>query len=163
MAEATTWTTAVLMTGWLEKFPRLRVAVLESNAGWLPLVLDKCESYLTLYRYLIETADPPVQIGNPKDAFYRQCYIAFEGDEDQVFRMWDQYENIGLWSSDMPHHDAEDAWEALDNMEKWDVPVAAQKKFLGENARRLYQIEPELCVTEAPAEYEPTKLPRYLD
>ena len=31
MAEAMTWTGVVLMTGWLEKFPRLKVAILEST------------------------------------------------------------------------------------------------------------------------------------
>src|SRR5215813_651786 len=31
--EAMTWLTTVLMSGWLEKFPRLRAAVLESNAS----------------------------------------------------------------------------------------------------------------------------------
>ena len=37
VAEAINWLTIVLMSGWLEKFPGLRVAVLESNASWLPL------------------------------------------------------------------------------------------------------------------------------
>ena len=30
--------------------------------------------------------------------------------------MWDHYESVGLWSSDYPHHDAEDAWESLHHM-----------------------------------------------
>ena len=34
IAEAMTWTGVVLMTGWLEKFPRLKVAILESNSSW---------------------------------------------------------------------------------------------------------------------------------
>ena len=67
---------------------------------------------------------------------------------------------LGLWSSDMPHHDASDAWEAMDNMTRWGVPQVAQEKMLGGNARRLYGIEPGLFVTGAPEEYEPSKLPR---
>ena len=39
-----TWTGVVLMTGWLEKFPRMKVAILESNSSWLPLVLEKAET-----------------------------------------------------------------------------------------------------------------------
>jgi len=31
-----------------------------------------------------------------------------------VYRMWDIYEDVGIWSSDYPHHDAEDAWEAYE-------------------------------------------------
>ena len=52
MAEAMTWTGVVLMTGWLEKFPRLKVAILESNSSWLPLVLEKAETYLDLYKHI---------------------------------------------------------------------------------------------------------------
>ena len=39
------------------------------------------------------------------------------------------------------------------------VPVAVQRKLLGENARRLYGIEPVMVVTERVEQYEPAKLP----
>ena len=44
-------------------------------------------------------------------------------------------------------------------MARHKVPVAVQRKLLGENARRLYGIEPALVVTERVGEYEPAKLP----
>jgi predicted TIM-barrel fold metal-dependent hydrolase len=69
------------------------------------------------------------------------------------------FQDIGIWSSDYPHHDAEDAWEALEHMGALDVPVAAQRKLLGENARRLYGIEPLTVVKERIEEYEPAILP----
>ena len=155
IAEAMTWTGVVLMTGWLEKFPRLKVAILESNSSWLPLVLEKAEGYLDLYRHTNEN------IGDPKEVFYKSCHIAFEGDEEITFRLWDLYEDIGLWSSDMPHLDASDVWEAIDNMNKHNVPKRAQEKMLGGNARRLYGIEPELVVTQAPDEYTPVTMSRF--
>ncbi|HEY5542916.1 MAG TPA: amidohydrolase family protein [Candidatus Binatia bacterium] len=155
IAEAMTWTAVVLMTGWLEKFPRLKVAILESNSSWLPLVLEKAESYLELYKHLGE------KIGNPHEVFYKSCFIAFESDEEMTFRLWDLFENIGLWSSDMPHLDAADVWEAIDHMNKWNVPQAVQEKMLGGNARRLYGIEPQLVVTQAPDTYEPVTMSRH--
>jgi len=39
------------------------------------------------------------------------------------------------------------------------VPEAAQRKMLGENARRLYGIEPLLAVKERIEPYEPAILP----
>jgi hypothetical protein len=63
------------------------------------------------------------------------------------------------WSSDYPHHDAEDGWEALELMARHQVPTAVQHKLLGENARRLYGIEPVMVVTERVEQYEPAKLP----
>ena len=44
-------------------------------------------------------------------------------------------------------------------MAKHNVPEAAQKKLLGENARRLYGIEPVLAVTERPKNHRPAILP----
>jgi len=152
--EAMTWLTTVLMTGWLDKFPRLRAAVLESNATWLPLVLSRSRNFLDLYAF---QRGPKVR--DPFEVFYERCFIAFEGDEESVYRMWDHYENVGLWSSDYPHHDAEDAWEALELMERHKVPGAVQRKLLGENARRLYGIEPVTVVTERVEQHEPARLP----
>ena len=61
----------------------------------------------------------------------------------------------------MPHLDAADVWEAIDNMNKHNVPKRAQEKMLGGNARRLYGIEPELVVTQAPDEYTPVTMSRF--
>jgi hypothetical protein len=90
-------------------------------------------------RVLQGTTEPArgEKIGNPREVFYNSCFIAFESDEEMTFRLWDLFENIGLWSSDMPHLDASDVWEAIDHMNKWKVPQAVQEKMLGGNARRL--------------------------
>ncbi len=69
--------------------------------------------------------------------------------------MWDLYENVGIWSSDYPHHDAEDVWEALELMAKFGVPEPVQRKLLGENARRLYGVEPVLVVKERIEDFRP--------
>src|SRR3712207_9061286 len=58
------------------------------------------------------------------------------------------FENVAIWSSDYPHHDAEDVWEGMHHMDEYGVPKEAQKKMLGENARRLYGIEPVMAVKE---------------
>jgi predicted TIM-barrel fold metal-dependent hydrolase len=153
--EAMTWLTTVLMTGWLEKFPRLKCAVLESNATWLPLVLARSRNFLNLYAF---QRRPGTSIADPYETFYRRCAIAFEGDEETLYRLWDLYEDVGIWSSDYPHHDAEDAWEALELMAKHQVPEHVQRKLLGENARRLYGIDPVLVVTERVADHRPELL-----
>jgi len=152
--EAMTWLATVLQTGWLEKFPTLKVAVLESNASWLPLVLSKCRNFNDLFRFQRDR-----EIRDPYEAFYERCCIGFESDEDLVYRLWQDFEPVAIWSSDYPHHDAEDVWDALEHMAEHKVPEAAQKKLLGENARRLYGIDPVLRVTERIADYEPAILP----
>jgi hypothetical protein len=64
-----------------------------------------------------------------------------------------------LLDSDYPHHDAEDAWDGLHHMTEFGVPAEAQQKLMGENARRLYGIEPVLTVHERIETYEPAILP----
>jgi hypothetical protein len=44
-------------------------------------------------------------------------------------------------------------------MERYKVPAAVQRKLLGENARRLYGIEPALVVKDRIRGHEPAKLP----
>jgi predicted TIM-barrel fold metal-dependent hydrolase len=153
--EAMTWVTTVLMTGWLDKFPKLTAAVLESNASWLPLVLGKSKGYLDLFAFQRNNR----KIKDPRESFHQRCFIGFESDEELVYRLWDEFQDIGIWSSDYPHHDAEDAWEALDLMNRHDVPASAQQALLGGNARRLYGIEPVMKVTERVEDYQPAILP----
>jgi predicted TIM-barrel fold metal-dependent hydrolase len=145
--EAQTWLAQVLLAGFLDRYPKLKMAILESNATWLPSLLEHLDRLFRLYKN--ERLTPAKRL--PSEAFYEQCYIAFEGDEEPAFRRWPRYENIGIWSSDAYHADGADAWSAIRTMARLGVPEAAQAKLLGENARRLYGIEPKLYVTEEPA------------
>ena len=153
--EAMTWVTAVVMTGWLDKFPKLKAAVLESNASWLPMVLGRSKNFLDLFAFQRDNR----KIRDPHEAFYERCSIGFESDETLVYRLWDLFENVAIWSSDYPHHDAEDVWDALEHMAEHKVPEKVQRALLGENARKLYGIEPVVKVTERVADYSPAILP----
>jgi hypothetical protein len=153
--EAMTWVTVVVQTGWLEKFRRLKAAVLESNASWLPLILSRSSNFSNLFAFQRDNR----LIRDPVEVFHERCFIGFESDETLVYRLWDVFQDIAIWSSDYPHHDAEDAWEALDHMAKADVPAGAQQKLMGDNARRLYGIEPLTVVEERIEPYAPAILP----
>ena len=149
--EAMTWLAQILLSGFLEMYPRLRMAIFESNAGWLPEMLEHCDRLFKLYanERLIKSDRLP------SEAFAQQCFIAFESDEEPVFEQWDLFENVGVWSSDAYHHDGSDSWSAIRYMDRAGVPKPVQEKLLGANARRMYGIEPKLCVTE-----EVSDLPR---
>src|SRR5581483_5549086 len=47
--EAATWLAQVLLSGMLDLYPRLRMAIFESNAGWLPQLLPHWDRLFTLY------------------------------------------------------------------------------------------------------------------
>jgi predicted TIM-barrel fold metal-dependent hydrolase len=155
LMEAMTWVTVVVQTGWLEKFPTLKAAVLESNASWLPLILARSSNFSDLFAFQRDNR----VIRDPVDVFHERCFIGFESDETLVYRLWDVFQDVAIWSSDYPHHDAEDAWEGLHHMAEVGVPAAAQRKLMGENARRLYGIDPVMVVKERIEKYEPAILP----
>jgi hypothetical protein len=65
----------------------------------------------------------------------------FEGDEATPARLPEFYGDILAWSSDVYHHDGDDAWRAIETMRKYGLPVEDQAKFLGGNPRRLYKAQ----------------------
>lgn len=148
--EMLVWLAQVLLSGFLDRYPRLRMAVFESNSQWIPSMLESCDRYFRLYAK--ERQLPAKRL--PSEAFYEQCVVSFESDEDPTLRQWEQFEDIGVWASDCYHHDAADAWSAIRAMRDVGVPEPVQAKLMGGNARRFYGIEPKLAVTEEPPPLE---------
>lgn len=144
--EAMTWLSQVLLSGFLDRYPKLRMAIFEANATWLPALLERCDRMFELYRNeRLQKSDR-----TPTEAFNDQCILSFEGDEGAVFRRWQLYKDIGIWASDAYHHDGSDAWEAIRAMEDLEVPQEVQAQLMGGNAQRAYGIEPKVFVTQEP-------------
>ena len=142
--EMQVWLAQVLLSGFLDRYDKLKMAVFESNAAWLPYMLDSCDRLFKVY------ARQRGQSGGrlPSEAFQEQCVISFESDEEGVFRQWRDYEDIGIWASDAYHHDGADVWSAMRHMTADAVPDRVQEKLLGGNACRWYGIEAKMFVTE---------------
>lgn len=143
MAEASLWVTMVLMSGFFERHPTLTAAVFESDCTWLNFVLDECDKAYRLHRN-DRRMKPLKQL--PSETFLQHCCIGFEGDEAFPSRLPEYYEDIAAWSSDVYHHDGDDAWRAIETMQKCRLPVPQQAKMLGDNARRLYKIKPPTSI-----------------
>jgi len=138
-AEAALWVVMVLLSGFFERFPKLRAGVFEASSTWLSFLLDECDKTYKLYRN--ERQLPPLS-RLPSETFYQHCVTGFEGDEAPPSKLPEFYENILAWSSDVYHHDGDDVWRALETMRGCDLPERYQEKFLGANARALYGIDP---------------------
>jgi hypothetical protein len=137
-AEASLWVAMVLMSGFFERYTKLRAAVFEASSTWLSFVLDECDKAYRLYRN--ERQLPPLK-RLPRETFLEHCVTGFEGDEAPPSRLPEFYENILAWSSDVYHHDGDDAWRAIETMRKCELPEHYQATFLGGNARKLYKID----------------------
>jgi predicted TIM-barrel fold metal-dependent hydrolase len=144
--EMQTWLAQVLLGGFLDRYPNLKMAVFESNSQWLPYMLETCDRLFKLYANEREVK----AVRLPSEAFYEQCVISFESDEEQTMVQWDQFDSVGIWASDCYHHDGADAWSAIGAMRRLGVPQMTQQRLMGANACRMYGIEPKLFVTEEP-------------
>lgn len=138
-SEASLWVTMVLMSGFFERFPKIRAGVFEASSTWLAFLLDECDKYYKLYKN--ERQLPPLT-RLPSETFQMHCVTGFEGDEAPPSKLPEFYEDILAWSSDVYHHDGDDVWRAMETMQECNLSEKYQEKFLGGNARALYNIEP---------------------
>src|SRR5437588_1751619 len=151
-SEASLWVTMVLMSGFFERFPKIRAAVFEASSTWLSFLVDECDKAYRLHRN-DRRLTPLKRL--PSETFFEHCVTGFEGDEAPPSRLPEFYENILGWSSDVYHHDGDDAWRAIETMRHCELPETYQAKFLGENARKLYKIDaPKTFIRDRVTEIE---------
>jgi uncharacterized protein len=123
--------------GVFDKFPRLRVVVLESGAGWIGYWLDRADA---IYR---RTAlGGTVQLKEcPSYYFKRQCYISADPDERSIAAMTKLVgEDRFFWASDYPHPDHPGNYlEELNGLVEGMTP-RARKGILGRNVAECYRL-----------------------
>ena len=120
-----------------DRFPRLKVVVLESGASWLGFWLDRMDAlYKGSLRVTLTLRDLP------STYVRRQCWISADPDERGLPAVIDY---VGadrfLWATDYPHsdHDASYMQELRELAGR--LPPAARRGLLGENVARLYGLE----------------------
>ena len=121
----------IISAGILERYPRLRIAFLEGNCGWLPWFLYRLDELHHKHGY-------PSLERRPSDYFFRNCFISVDVDEelvsDVIRRLGDG--NIVL-STDYPHFDSAFP-EAIDEFLKLEIPSESKSKILWDNCARFY-------------------------
>jgi len=126
---------ASLCLGVFDRFPKLKVLLLETGCGWIAHFLERLDAK---YKFLGWKTDMKQK---PSEYFRRQCWISFDPDETTIPAM---VERCGperfLWASDFPHFDAspepvKETKEAVASL-----PASIQQKILGDNAAEAYQL-----------------------
>ena len=143
--EMQVWLAQVLLSGFLDRYRSLKMAVFESNAEWLPYTLDTCDRLFKLYANERGTQGRPAAVGGVQ----RAGVISFESDEDGVFVQWDEFEDMGIWASDAYHHDGADVVERhAPHGPRPACPRRCSRSCWAPTPRRWYGIEPKLFVTD---------------
>ena len=128
---------ALIFSGVLERFPRLKFVSAENEVGWLPFFLQKLDQAHEEYRYLYPA---PLTL-RPSAYFRRQVFATFIDDPVGVAtREFIGVENI-MWSSDYPH--TVSTWPHSQEVvarDFKDVSETDNRRIVRENVARLYNL-----------------------
>jgi predicted TIM-barrel fold metal-dependent hydrolase len=126
-----------IYSGLLDRFPRLRLLLLESNAGWLPFWLSRLERYCH-GRQAVFFDEPRPKL-TPEEYFRRQCAIAADADEPTLKYVVDYIgdDNV-VFNTDYPHPDAPVTSAPLRDIFAQPIPESSRKKILWGNSVRVY-------------------------
>jgi len=125
-----------ILTGTLERFPKLKVIMIEPALGWLPWYLGLLDSRMDLHYQF------PDMKKKPSDYFRTQMGATFM-DEPEGLRAC--YEAFGpdclYWSTDFPHPAT--CWpnsqrQVKSQFAKAGIPEADRRKIVYENARKTF-------------------------
>jgi len=123
--------------GTLDRFPGLKLGVLESGAGWIGSFLDRFDTLIgdTMFR-----SASPLRT-SAAECFARQCWISCDPDERSAPLIVD---HVGadrfVWATDYPHPDHPATWR--EGLTRFVDPLSDHTAglVLGANAKRLYAL-----------------------
>jgi predicted TIM-barrel fold metal-dependent hydrolase len=132
--------TTMVYDGVFERFPKLRVAFLESGCGWVPYLADRLDESWEhrRKRWPHPTNKSPSEIMAAGNLYY-----ACEREEKTLATV---AQLIGpgqlLWASDFPHERSWDEFSGdIDTLvQRKDLPESLPRKILFANPRRFYKL-----------------------
>ena len=124
--------------GLFERFPRLRLLILESGGSWVGHYLDRMDA---VFEHTPIYAGPALK-EKPSDYFREHCWVSCDPDEHTLAPLIERYgADRFLWASDYPHADhSADYLQDLENLAAA-LPDHDRRQFLGDNVRALFSIE----------------------
>tara|TARA_Y100000739_G_C20456983_1_gene394986 strand:- start:327 stop:794 length:468 start_codon:yes stop_codon:yes gene_type:complete len=123
--------------GVFDKFPDLKVLVLESGGGWIGYWLDRIDA---VYAHTFVGTRVPLEM-KPSEYFMRQVWISCDPDERTIPSLAERfgYDRF-MWASDFPHADHTPEYVHDLNQLVDMFPEEHRRAFIGDNARKLFGI-----------------------
>jgi predicted TIM-barrel fold metal-dependent hydrolase len=122
------------MGGILERHPRLRVAFLEGNCGWVPFLMWRMDEH---WERQGDVYAPELKMA-PSEYYKRQCFVSAECDEVPVKYVIDAIgDDRIVFSTDFPHGDSKFPRAVASFLE---LPIAeeSKRKILWDNCAAYY-------------------------
>lgn len=126
----------LILSGVLERFPRLKVVSVENNGGWVPFLLQRMDVRGSRFDF------PTHLTMKPSEYFHRQMSVTYIDDPVAVYnRHLIGIDNL-MWSSDFPH-DAS-TWpnsQPIIDRDYKDAAPEERRKIVRDNVLRLYRMD----------------------
>jgi len=122
--------------GLFDRFPQIKVILLESGAGWIGAALDRMD---TTYETSLGDGVPLKE--KPSFYFKRQCWISGDPDERALAHIIDYVgDDRFFWATDYPHFDHPGNY--MEELESLVEPLseAARNNLLGDSVAQVYGI-----------------------
>ena len=139
------WFNILHCTNWLvngmpERFPKLKVAWIESGLAWVPFLMQRLDN-----EWMMRSSEVPLLKRRPSD-YMREMYYSSQPMEmvnnrealELTFKMISAETQL-MYASDYPH------WDMDLPSTIYDLPFlseAAKRNILGGNAKRFFNLEP---------------------
>ena len=130
----------MIFSGLFERFPRLKVLLVEANIGWIPAMLEQADDMFLRYRWFTRTAASLPAM--PSRVFHRNCWATFMIDTVGIeLRHRLNVEHL-MWSTDYPHTgtDWPNSRVTIERLFRG-VPCDEVKRMLHTNCKTLYGLD----------------------
>ncbi len=130
---------ATLVGGVFERFPRLRLAYLESGIGWVPYIMDRLDEEIEKRG----AEEAPYLTMRPSEyiASSGRIFFGVECEEKTIpdTLRWGLADTL-LYASDYPHWDGDWPHTVSAVRERDDLSDEVKRKMLHDNALRFYKL-----------------------
>jgi predicted TIM-barrel fold metal-dependent hydrolase len=137
--------TFLIWAGVFELFPKLRVAITEGTAAWVPTYLEMLDHRATAHAGNAKLGDFASHLKRkPSEYFARNVRIGSMGHRSEIEQRHEIGVGVLMWGSDYPH--PEGSWpETSDRMDTSfrGIPEPDRNAILGENAAAFYGFDTE--------------------
>ena len=122
--------------GILERFPGLRVGLLEGNCSWAPFMMYRLDEH---WEWTGKFEAPDV-LRKPSEYLLENCFLSCEADEEPARHYFEEYgdDNV-VYSTDYPHADSKFP-KATESFLELPFAESTKRKILWDNYTKLYDL-----------------------
>jgi predicted TIM-barrel fold metal-dependent hydrolase len=138
----------LLLSGVFDRFPTLQLYFAETQAGWLPHVMNWLDEYYQRWYHYYDTRLPRL----PSEYIREHLFFSFIDDRLAMpLRRFIGLDHL-MWGSDFPHSVGTfpHSTEILEDLFE-DVPAAERRRVLVENPCRFFGLDPNQELTPTPS------------